>query len=187
MEVTKVKDITTDLDVKLVNRLGGKIHQGFRDALSYIWTDLRNTLKANRGSRTLWVTGHGLGGAQATLAVTKLRQEKKQTTNGLYTFGSPRVGNKIFADKFNDDFKRYTFRFVNDNDAVPHVPPKDLGFSHIGTRMQFDEKGRLNNKMKKSSFRKKLVNRAEDIIAADDLTDHKMFNYLKNLKRLVKS
>jgi len=186
-EVTKVKDITTDLDVQLVNGLGGKIHKGFRDALAYVWDDIWNTLKADRGSRTLWITGHSLGGALATLAVAKLRQEKGQPVNGLYTFGSPRVGNEKFADKFDNDFNKYTYRFVNDNDAVPHVPSEDLGFSHIGTRMQFDEKGRLNNKKKKSSFLKKVVNRAEDVVTLDDLRDHQMSNYLKNLARLASS
>jgi len=186
-EIKKVKDITTDLNALLVNGLGGKIHKGFRDALSFVWTDLWNTLKAERKSRTLWVTGHSLGGALATLAVAKLRQEKKQSVNGLYTFGSPRVGNKKFADKFNNDFKRYTYRFVNDNDAVPHVPSEDMNFSHVGTRMHFDEKGKLNNKKKKSSFLKKIVDRAEDVVTLDNLRDHQMSNYLKNLKRLAKS
>lgn len=186
-EITKPKDIATDLNAQLVNGLGGKIHKGFRDALSYIWTDLWNTLKADRGSRSLWVTGHSLGGALATLAVARLRQEKNQPIHGLYTFGQPRVGNKKFAETFDNDFKKYTFRFVNDRDAVPHVPSEDMGFSHIGTRMQFDEKGRLNNKKKKTSFLKKIVDRAEDAVKLEDLRDHSMSNYLKNLKRLANS
>lgn len=132
------------------------------------------------------MTGHSLGGALATLAVAKLRQEKKQAVNGLYTFGSPRVGNQKFADKFDDDFKRYTFRFVNDNDAVPHAPSEDMNFRHVGTRMHFDKKGRLNNR-KKSSLLKKIGKRVKDTVMLDDLRDHQMSNYLKNLKRLAKS
>lgn len=185
-EVTKAKDILTDINAKLVNGLGGKIHRGFRDALAYVWTDVWKTLKKERGSRALWVTGHSLGAALATLAVAKLRQEKNQPVNGLYTFGSPRVGNDKFAAKFDDDFKRYTFRFVNDNDAVPHVPSEDMNFSHVGTRMHFDEKGKLNNK-KKSSLLKKIGNRIKDTVTLDDLRDHQMSNYLKNLKRLAKN
>jgi len=53
--------------------------------------------------------------------------------------------------------------------------------------MQFDEKGRLNNKKKKSSFLKKIVDRAEDVVTLDDLRDHSMSNYLKNLKKLANS
>lgn len=145
-EITKAKDILTDINAKLVNGLGGKIHQGFCVALSYVWTDVWNTLKKERASRALWVTGHSLGGALATLAVAKLLQEQHQLVNGLYTFGSPRVGNGRFADKFDEDFKKYAYRFVNDNDAVPHVPSEDMNFSHVGTHMHFDEKGKLNNK-----------------------------------------
>ncbi|HKI52999.1 MAG TPA: lipase family protein, partial [Anaerolineales bacterium] len=62
-EITKVKDITADLDARLIRGLGGKVHEGFSRALSFVWDDLWNTLKAERGSRTLWVTGHSLGGA----------------------------------------------------------------------------------------------------------------------------
>ena len=186
-EITKVKDITMDLDAKLIRGLGGKVHEGFSHALNYVWDDIWNTLKAERKSRVLWVTGHSLGGALATLAVARLRQQKRQSVNGLYTFGSPRVGNKSFADKFDQDFKRYTFRFVNDNDAVPHVPPEDMNFSHIGTREKFNKKGRLDNKKKKKSLLKKIEKRVTDTVTLDQLQDHQMSNYLKNLKRLCKS
>ena len=186
-EAAKAKDMLTDVNAKLVNGLGGRIHRGFRDALSYIWGDLWDTLKKGRGSRTLWVTGHSLGGALATLAVAKLRQEKNHPVNGLYTFGQPRVGNEKFADKFDDDFKKYTFRFVNDNDAVPHAPRGDMNFSHAGMLMHFDKKGNLDKKKKSKNLLKKIVGRTEDVVTLDDLRDHPMSNYLKNLKRLVNS
>lgn len=186
-EITKIKDITTDLDARLTKGLGGKIHEGFSRALNQIWDDVWATLKAERGSRALWVTGHSLGGALATLAVARLRQQKRQNVNGLYTYGQPRVGNKNFAKKFDDDFKRYTFRFVNDNDAVPHVPPEDMNFSHIGTRKKFDKKGKLDSKKKKKSLIKKVGKVIKDTVTADQLRDHSMSNYLKNLKKLAKS
>jgi triacylglycerol lipase len=185
-EAKKFKDWLADLDAILVTGLGGKIHKGFRDSLSYVWTDIWNTLKKDRGSRTLWVTGHSLGGALATLAVAKLRQEKDQPVNGLYTFGSPRVGNGKFADKFDKDFKKYTYRFVNNIDAVTHAPRGDMNFSHVGTLMHFDKNGKLETKKKKTSLLKKIVNRVEDVVTLDDLRDHPMSNYLKDLAKLAK-
>ena len=187
-ESRKHKDWLTDLNADLVSGLGGKIHEGFSRALSHVWDDIWNTLKVDRGSRTLWVTGHSLGGALATLAVARLRQEKDYPVNGLYTFGSPRVGNDNFTDNFDDDFEDFTFRFVNDNDVVPHVPRGDMNFSHVGTLMRFDEKGRLEaKKKKKKSLLKKIGDRIEDTATLDDLRDHPMSQYLKNLKRLADS
>lgn len=40
----------------------------------------------------------------------------------LYTFGSPRVGDKVFAEHFSKAFSFPYFRVVHNNDIVPMVP-----------------------------------------------------------------
>lgn len=52
-EITKARDILTDINAKLVNGYGGKVHQGFSQALNYVWDEVWNTLKVERGSRSL--------------------------------------------------------------------------------------------------------------------------------------
>ncbi|MDJ0574536.1 MAG: lipase family protein [Xenococcaceae cyanobacterium MO_234.B1] len=76
----------------------------------------------------IYVTGHSLGGALATIAAMDIAQKDKlRTPINLYTFASPRVGDNEFADKFNqfasgDNKKIKAFRFANSEDIVPKVP-----------------------------------------------------------------
>ncbi len=76
----------------------------------------------------VYVTGHSLGGALATIAAMDIAEKDKlRTLINLYTFASPRVGDNEFADKFNqftsgDNKKIKAFRFANSEDIVPKVP-----------------------------------------------------------------
>lgn len=82
----------------------------------------------------IYVTGHSLGGALATIAAMDIAEKDKlRTPINLYTFASPRVGDNKFADKFNqfvsedqddkeDNKKIKAFRFANSEDIVPKVP-----------------------------------------------------------------
>lgn len=69
-------------------------------------------------------TGHSLGGAITTLAsydaVTQGIIPSKQAT--LYNYGSPRVGNQVFADAVQSAIPEI-YRVVHWKDMVPHVPP----------------------------------------------------------------
>jgi predicted lipase len=60
---------------------------------------------ASRGPWQVYVTGHSLGGALATLCAYELcnRAPSKRAHYSvtMYTYGAPRVGNKTFADSFN--------------------------------------------------------------------------------------
>ena len=181
-EPKKIKDWITDFDAKQIGGPTGKVHEGFFVALSYIWSDLWNILKEERGFRSLWVTGHSLGGALATLAVAKLRQERGHPVNGLYTFGQPRVGDEEFSTHFNQDFGAYTYRFVNNNDVVPRVPTRLMNYRDIGTFKYFDQYGKISDKITWDQILLKRVGeRIEDILGLDEFKDHGMDNYLRNL------
>jgi len=70
-------------------------------------------------------TGHSLGGSMATLAAldgaTSGLIPVSQKSPQLYTFGSPRVGNWVFAQAVSS-LVPVMFRIVHFNDLVPHVP-----------------------------------------------------------------
>lgn len=74
-----------------------------------------------------YITGHSLGGAFATIAALHLSHMKIFPAEklSLYTFGSPRVGNRAFALEVTASVKQ-SYRVVHSNDIVPHVPPKDM-------------------------------------------------------------
>ena len=185
-EPKKVVDWITDFDAKLINGPGGKVHEGFLVALSYVWSEIWTMLREERLFRNLWVTGHSLGGALATLAVAKLRQERGHPVNGLYTFGQPRVGDEDFASRFNQDFGAFTYRFVNNNDVVPRVPTRLMNYRDTGTFKYFDKYGKVNDKITWDQILlKRIGERVEDILGLDDFKDHEMTNYLRNLNWLV--
>lgn len=182
-----IADWLTDFDIGLVAGPGGRVHEGAYVALNYVWRDVWRYIHEKRQSRTLWVTGHSLGGALATLATAKLRLEKDEPVNGLCTFGQPRVGDRDFAARFDADFAAKAFRYVNNNDIVPRVPFRALGYSHVGMFRYFDAEGvQHDNEM---IWWEKLVDRmtgrVQDLLipGSDGLKDHFMERYLENLRR----
>nr|MCU0570716.1 lipase family protein [Oculatellaceae cyanobacterium Prado106] len=157
-----MRDWLGNFDIDLVGGpMGGRVHEGFSLALSLIWKDIQLTLEALKpkqvltkseltdGTRkevkapSIWITGHSLGGALATLSAARLR-EKDQMVHGLYTFGSPRVGDREFQEEFNGDFRSRAFRFVNKNDAVTRIPLRALYYSHVGQLMYVDENDHIH-------------------------------------------
>lgn len=129
-----------------VDEFQGRVHRGFSRALDSVWGQVRQTIDQfqNKG-QTLWFTGHSLGAALATLAVSRLILAEDKPVGGLYTFGSPRVGDRIFAQNFNNQFKGQSFRFVNQTDIVTRLPPRQAGYSHAGTFLYFSDSVRITN------------------------------------------
>jgi len=92
----------------------------------------------------VWITGHSLGAATATLAYARLLfcphdlTDKRVKLRGAYTFGSPRVGNAVFralVDGKGATEKVKNYRVVNANDAVTTIPfpdPSDETYVHLG-------------------------------------------------------
>lgn len=103
----------------------GTAHLGFIEALDWVSDDLSNAIE-ERGSRNLWLSGHSLGGALATLFA--LRESEK--TRAVYTFGAPRIGGFKLAQ--NADEKISLYRIVYDNDIIPRVPSPPF-YRHFGT------------------------------------------------------
>ena len=137
-----LKDLGTDGKFKFTVLENKKVHFGFNQALDCVWADLYDALCGLKApDQPLWVTGHSLGGALATLAVDRLTDERMDVS-GLYTYGQPRVGDRDFAKQFDVKMGKSSFRFVNDEDVVTRVPPPP-GFKHIGKMCFFDNKGVL--------------------------------------------
>jgi hypothetical protein len=97
------------------------------------------------------VTGHSLGGASATLYAYHLMSKgsnlpvfKELQKNGwhynlnegkirLYTFGSPRVGNQIFANYLDNLIgKNHIFTVQYMSDPVTAIPPENMNYRHVG-------------------------------------------------------
>src|SRR4051812_4249390 len=100
-EVTKLQDMLTDAEFALVDGPFGKVHSGFQRGLGRVWDSVLGEVKrCQRRGQSLWFTGHSLGAALAMLAAGDCIEMDKPV-NGVYTFGQPRVGDKIFARLFD--------------------------------------------------------------------------------------
>ena len=103
----------------------GMVHEGFCRLLAGSWQEIQATVSRYQDNgQPLWITGHSLGGALATLATAAYTFAAREPVNGLYTFGQPRVGDLAFCTQSETHFGDIMFRFVNDEDIVTRVPPR---------------------------------------------------------------
>jgi V8-like Glu-specific endopeptidase len=124
-----------NMNVRSKARPYGNVHRGFYLAFADIQPLLERRLE-DFTDRPIVLTGHSLGGALATIAGAEWQGAR--TIGGIHTFGQPAVGNKAFRDFLNGHYGDSFFRFVNDDDIVPRVPP---GYVHVGRLLHFDESG----------------------------------------------
>ncbi len=185
-EPTKLQDWMTDLKIRRKTGPYGKVHRGFLKGFQAIWPEIRATVKKwQTQAQSLWLTGHSLGGALATLGMASLGEEAKPV-HGLYTFGQPRVGGKTFARNFDLDFKSRMFRFVNNNDVVTRVPTRNSGYRHVGQVFMFDAFGKLQTDLHFwNHFLDRVIGRVVDLgkLGTDGIRDHGMNHYIKHLER----
>ena len=127
----------TDADTLFVSKspYPGRVHSGFVQAIEQVWPEVRRLLGAPSRAMPLWITGHSLGGAMATLASVRLATEGYKV-RAVYTYGSPRVGDRFFRDSY----RLANYRFVNDNDLVPHLPFRWC-YKHVGKLRLVDGHG----------------------------------------------
>jgi triacylglycerol lipase len=140
-----IRDLKTDAKFKLIeSTLGGRVYRGFKEALAEVWerqVDPHLARLQREKARPVWFTGHSLGAALATLAA-----RSHGATQGLYTFGSPMVGDETFAKGFRIES---TYRFVNNNDLVTEAPFGPSGllgvtpYRHVGHLRYIDSTGQI--------------------------------------------
>ena len=121
------------------------VHRGFAAAYRSVGAEILSELLDKRAESVV-IAGHSLGGALATLAVEVIADAGCDIA-GVYTFGSPRVGNGAFARSYNEDMADVTFRIVNARDPVPWLPfplPVRTGlYTHVGQRVYLTHDGEL--------------------------------------------
>lgn len=140
-------DIATDTKFSLTNWDGvGQVHSGFLAALDDAWPALKKELLALGvgPEKSVWFTGHSLGGALAVLAASRCSVEGLAQVSGVYTIGQPRVGDEAFARDLDDRVAGRYFRYVNHRDAVPRVPLRAMKYHHTGKILYFDGEGKLD-------------------------------------------
>jgi triacylglycerol lipase len=134
---------------------GGLVHEGFMKDVAEVWNDsggerglksyLQPLLAGSR--RTLWITGHSLGAAVATLVAERAVREAGFAVRGVYTFGSPRVGDIKFKQYYEArGVNAKTHRVVYDIDVAQRLFP-DAAYTHVGQFVFIDAAGHLHTNL----------------------------------------
>jgi hypothetical protein len=102
-----------------------KIYTRSDDETKSLEKTIIETLEQCPSNCQVFITGHSLGGALATLATVHIAKcyltvRPDFCKPVLYTYASPRVGDKTFAKHFKD---LQCYRIANSEDLVVAVPP----------------------------------------------------------------
>tara|TARA_B100000073_G_C23670515_1_gene548414 strand:- start:329 stop:1132 length:804 start_codon:yes stop_codon:yes gene_type:complete len=114
-----------------------EVEKGFYKAYQYLKSDVMNSLnnmKTVYSTKKLLLTGHSLGAAIATLMAFDVLHDYQVL---LYTYGSPRIGNKYFTKSFENVYEMY--RITHYYDIVPHTPPEYLNYRHLSNEVWYSE------------------------------------------------
>ncbi len=167
-------DMLVDATFRVVP--GVDVHEGFWTALQSVYLVLRDIVDDYDHSTPIWVTGHSLGGALATLAGLQLAGEGFNV-RGVHTFGAPNVGGPTMALVHDEDLglKSRLQRWVNDRDIIPmalNVVPsyREVGSANIFVRGENDD----------GSFTVQL--NGVDPIAAPGMADHDIAFYMERIR-----
>lgn len=160
------KDLLVDLDFRKFKCTDGTetygLHNGFRGYLNaetavdgdgdltkleQIHEKLDDIMASDCKGFDVFVTGHSLGGALATLYGLRLAQTRKYPLVTIVSFASPYVGDegfrKVFRQAELDGIVRH-IRVSNSNDCIP-ANPCIGGFSHVGVNLELRKSGPVMN------------------------------------------
>ena len=114
----------------LKKSLGGgiRVHRGFHRGFKQIKNQIKRTLRDNKPKEVVFI-GHSLGGALAQLSAYYFSQWYSVS---VYSFASPRIGNKAFRDDMNDKVA-FNTRVVIDSDFIVSVPK--INYCHAGIQV----------------------------------------------------
>jgi triacylglycerol lipase len=125
-EADNNNDKAADAEVDRTPEAGALVHSGFKRYLDAVWAQVVQCVagyRANHPNQNIFITGHSLGGALATLAFTRLNDP----VSSLITFGCPRVGNTAYCNLIAAAARtRACYRAVDNLDMVTHAPPDFL-------------------------------------------------------------
>lgn len=99
-------------------------HRGFTDIYSSARDEIHSALGKIVPGKTIYITGHSLGAALATMCAVDLAANTAYHTPFpyLFTYGSPRVGDPAFA-KACTTYVPNSYRIANPFDVVTYTPP----------------------------------------------------------------
>ncbi len=169
-------DIVTDMNLKFTETRMGKVHQGFHLAYQEVHKEIESAVDKIK-DRPIYITGHSLGAALATIATWYLDRDNLAA---CYTFGSPRVGDRHLDMKI----KTPVYRVVNDADIVTNLPMVSLRYEHVGSLYYLTEDGDLVRSPSFVSSSRQFV-KVVIFRMIGTIENHFIANYCKKLKKIA--
>ncbi|MCH1485892.1 MAG: lipase family protein [Flavobacteriaceae bacterium] len=172
-EPNEFNDIKADL--KAFHHEG--YHKGFFEEYMKLHHEIEEKIEELQKikQRPIYITGHSLGGAMATVCATFYPEAVE-----MYTYGSPRALSWSKVRTLKVKHKRH----VNNNDVVPKVPLAVMGWKHHGELCYLD----INGNITKMSWFRRLkdslhgrLKALKKFVPFDGLLDHSIVEYSKYL------
>lgn len=122
-----------------------QVHDGFLSIYESCRDEIMNIYKTRSTNKKLYITGHSLGGAIATLHALDAALNTRFSQIIMYNYGSPRVGDTTFKRVYRSAVP-VSIRFVNEYDLVTKLPPpiihsiilkKPIYYNHVHTPLKF--------------------------------------------------
>jgi len=199
-EVKERSDVWADIKIWKTKRgKGGRglvqkkglVHSGFKDELDKLWPVVLDYMRENTDKK-LYITGHSLGGAMATIAAGRALHVNADHNaryaaplEEIYTYGAPRAGNKEFVKTLK--FPHH--RLQNNNDVVCRIPSVLLGYRHQCDSVYLNHSGYVKTFGSWQRFCDMLKGRWRAILKGqlfDGVYDHSMDKYCKKLYNIWK-
>jgi triacylglycerol lipase len=176
-------DVRADLALGLVvAETVGRVHRGFKQEVDDLWPRLEQALVSN--TRTLWFTGHSLGGAMAAICAGRCRLSYiRSNPRALYTFGSPRIGNRRYVNYVHLE----AYRWVNNNDVVARLPPAWLGYRHKGQEVYLNAYGQIRRLCGGQRIKDRWRGFLRGLRSGefDHFADHSISRYIEHIRAAV--
>jgi hypothetical protein len=161
---------------------GGRAHGGFAEGIDRVWAHLLAGLYDTRAlDKTLWLTGHSLGGALALLAAWRLH-EVGFTAHCVNTFGAPAVMDRAAAEAFPVP----AWSIINDGDWVPYMqwPRLEGAYIHPGQSFVLMRSGRLSAARHSASMSRRIdrfLLLESPAPPGGPFADHRMNEYIRRI------
>ena len=179
---TTLDDWKHDADTRTVNPFGNiRIHKGFYNQYmsvkNKIYRAIRNIYTAN-----IYISGHSLGGALAYVCAVDIHLVTNNPNINVLTIGSPRPGNKDFANYFNKSIKD-SIRYKNKGDIITKMPLRSK-FNHVHSSICLENGIQQKDKVYNAFVSRFLSTLCTCATNIGDLRDnHSVDLYIDNIKK----
>ena len=155
-----------------------RAHAGFVRQYTSLHARIMSALEKS-GVKDVLLCGHSLGGALACIAAAMLPTKYRCD---VVTFGSPRPGNEYMCGVVKARCTSFT-RVVHDNDVVPTVPARAMGYYHVSDPwVLLDSHGAITYMPRERNLVAAIWLRLRSLVTLDlGVSDHFMRNYMRGI------